>query len=104
MFGSIGFKVNGKLCLGVGDHDDHQLMVRVGPNAYSDALKQPGAHPAIMREREMKGYVFVTGDGLTKEGSLEYWVKLAVTFNTQLTKQDAQYVTLLIISKNKFDI
>lgn len=59
MFGSIGFIVNQKLCIGVGDHEDHAMMVRIGKEAYPNALKQPGVHPAIMRGREMKGYIFL---------------------------------------------
>lgn len=84
MFGSIGFKINGKLMLGVGDHDDHNMMVRVGPNAYQEALKRPGAHPAIMRGREMKGYVFLTNDALQSEDALKYWIDLALEYNKDL--------------------
>ena len=81
MFGSVGFMVNGKLCLGVGDHDDHQLMVRVGPEAYAEALGKPGAAPMVMRGREYKGYVFVTAEGVESEEDLDYWIAAALAFN-----------------------
>ncbi len=81
MFGSIGFIVNGKLSIGVGDHADHNMMVRVGPERYEEALRRKGALPAIMREREMKGYVFLTNDALKTDTDLDYWVKLALDFN-----------------------
>jgi TfoX/Sxy family transcriptional regulator of competence genes len=84
MFGSVGFIVNGKLCIGVGDHTDHIMMVRIGPNKYEDALKREGAHPAIMRGREMKGYIFLTKEALEFEKDLDYWVQLALDFNKQL--------------------
>lgn len=85
MFGSIGFIVNGKLCIGVGDHTDHIMMVRVGPRKYEESLKRSGSHPAIMRGREMKGYVFLTEEALESEEDLDYWVGLALDFNKQLT-------------------
>lgn len=86
MFGSIGFMVNGKMSLGVGDHEDHNMMVRVGPDAYEGALKRKGAVPAIMRGKEMKGYVFITEEGLQSEKDVEDWVTLALDFNRKLTK------------------
>jgi TfoX/Sxy family transcriptional regulator of competence genes len=86
MFGSIGFMVNGKMCLGVGDHEDHNMMARVGPEAYAEALKRKGARPAIMRGREMKGYIFITEEGLKTEKEIEYWVNLALNFNKKLKK------------------
>ena len=84
MFGSIGFIVNGKLCIGVGDHPDHNMMVRVGPQKYAEALSKPGASPAIMRGREMKGYVFLTVEALGTEQQMDYWVKLALDFNKKI--------------------
>src|SRR5688572_27286803 len=84
MFGSIGFIINGKLCLGVGDHPDHNMMVRVGPDAYQDALKKEGAYPAIMRGRERKGYIFLVSEAVKTKKDLDYWVQLALDFNKKL--------------------
>lgn len=84
MFGSIGFMVNGKLCLGVGDHADHVMMVRVGPEKYEQALQRPGAAPAIMRGRERTGYVFLLGEAVATQEDLEYWVQLALEYNKDL--------------------
>ncbi|HSX30607.1 MAG TPA: TfoX/Sxy family protein [Candidatus Saccharimonadales bacterium] len=84
MFGSIGFMVNGKLCLGVGDHADHNMMVRVGPEKYQEALQRPGAAPAIMRGRERPGYVFLLSSAVATQQDLEYWVELALAYNKSL--------------------
>ncbi|HSX32786.1 MAG TPA: TfoX/Sxy family protein [Candidatus Saccharimonadales bacterium] len=84
MFGSIGFMVNGKLCLGVGDHADHNMMVRVGPDQYEEALRRPGATPAIMRGREHPGYVFLVRSAVATQQDLEYWVGLALEYNKNL--------------------
>lgn len=90
MFGSIGFIVNGKLCIGVGDHPDHNMMVRVGPEKYPESLQKKGALPAIMRGREMKGYIFLINKALETEDDLDYWVTLALDFNRQLTNNTAE--------------
>jgi TfoX/Sxy family transcriptional regulator of competence genes len=81
MFGSIGFMVNGKLCLGVGDHADHNMMVRVGPEHYEEALSRPGAAPAVMRGREHPGYVFLLSEAIATQKDLQYWVDLALDYN-----------------------
>jgi TfoX/Sxy family transcriptional regulator of competence genes len=86
MFGSIGFIVNGKLCIGVGDHKDHIMMVRVGADMYEQGLAKKGARPAIMRGREHPGYIFLTEEAVETQADLDYWVKLAVDFNLELTK------------------
>lgn len=84
MFGSIGFMVNGKLCIGVGDHPDHNMMVRVGPEKYEQALGRPGAAPAIMRGREHPGYVFLVNEAVASQEDLAYWVGLALEYNKSL--------------------
>jgi TfoX/Sxy family transcriptional regulator of competence genes len=84
MFGSIGFMVNGKLCLGVGNHDDHIMMVRVGPEKYDEALRRPGAAPAVMRGREQRGYVFLVESAVVSSDDLAYWVSLALHYNKTL--------------------
>lgn len=84
MFGSMGFMVNGKLCLGVGDHADHNMMVRVGRYKYNEALQRKGASPAIMRGREQPGYVFLVNEAIRSQQNLEYWVGLALEYNKSL--------------------
>lgn len=84
MFGSIGFIIHDKLCLGVGDHPDHNMMVRVGPAKYPEALQHDGAAPAVMRGREQPGYVFLTDEAITSQTDLEYWVTSALEYNRTL--------------------
>lgn len=88
MFGSIGFMVNGKLCLGVGDHADHNMMVRVGPAIYEECLGRPGAAPAIMRGREHPGYIFLVSGAVESPDNLYYWVDLALKYNKILQAQN----------------
>jgi TfoX/Sxy family transcriptional regulator of competence genes len=84
MFGSVGFIVNGKLCIGVGDHADHNMMVRVGRDRYDEALRRSGASPAVMRGREQPGYVFLVSKAIRSQKDLEYWLDLALEYNKSL--------------------
>jgi len=77
MFGGVAFMINGNMCCGiVGD----RLMVRVGPQAYADALTQPHAHEMDFTGRPMKGLVYVDADGIEDESDLVRWVDRGVAF------------------------
>lgn len=84
MFGSIGFMVNDKLCIGVGDYNQYAMMVRVGKEKYDEALKRSGAAPMIMRGREYKGYISLVAEAVESQKDLEYWVNLALDYNKSL--------------------
>ena len=88
MFGSMGFMVDGKLCLGAGDHEDHQMLIRVGPDRYEEALKRKGAKPARMRGHEMKGYVFLDEEAIETDAELKYWVDLALEYNKSIERAE----------------
>jgi TfoX/Sxy family transcriptional regulator of competence genes len=87
MFGSIGFIVNDKLCIGVGDHSDHVMMVRIGLDAYDKCLEEIGVYPALMRGKEQKGYVFLQNEAVQTQDQLEKWVRRAITYNQELTSK-----------------
>ena len=52
MFGGLSFMLRGNMCCGV---DKTNLMVRVGSEAYDEALAQPGARLMDFTGRPMKG-------------------------------------------------
>ena len=52
MFGGLSFLLGGKMCCGV---IDDNLVVRVGPDGYEDALAQPNARPMDFTGRPMAG-------------------------------------------------
>lgn len=83
MFGGVAFMVNGKMAVTVGDHKDHQMMVRVDPAEYPRAVQRKGAQPARMRGREIRGYVFLRQEAVGTKRQLDSWVGLALRFNTQ---------------------
>jgi hypothetical protein len=73
MFGGIAFMVDSKMVVGiVGD----ELMVRLGPDAFTEALGQPHVRPMDFTGRPMAGFVFVAPAG-TREAALERWIERA---------------------------
>ena len=84
MFGSIGFMVNEKLCIGVGEYKGSAMMVRVGPEKYVAALQKVGAMATIMRDRVMKGYISLKIDSIQDSQSLNAWIEMALDYNCSL--------------------
>lgn len=75
MFGGLAFMYAGNMACGiVGD----ELMVRVGADAWADALTQPAAREMDFTGRSMKGMVYVGVDGLAEDGDLQTWVDRGV--------------------------
>jgi len=83
MFGGVGFMINGNMCVAVNNRRDHSMMVRIDPNN-NEALKRKGAATAIMRGREMPGWIFLTEKAIETEDDFNYWIKLALEFNNKL--------------------
>ncbi len=77
MFGGIAFMLNGNMCCGVINDD---LMVRVGPDGFEDALGRPHARPMDFTGRPMKGFVFVGSEGTDASATLIGWVQRGVAF------------------------
>jgi TfoX/Sxy family transcriptional regulator of competence genes len=71
MFGGLCFLVGGNMAAGiVGD----ELMVRVGPDAYTECLGQPHAREMDFTGRALKGMVYVAAEGLSGDHALTAWV------------------------------
>jgi TfoX/Sxy family transcriptional regulator of competence genes len=81
MFGGIAFLIGGNMCAGV---VGGELMVRVGADAYEDALSQPGARPMDFTGRPMKGFVYVSGDGVAEDDALAAWLGRGLAFARSL--------------------
>ena len=83
MFGGLGFMLNGNMCVAVNNQPDHIMMVRIDP-ADKEALKRKGAKIAVMRGKQMPGWIFLTKEAIATEEEFRYWVKLAEEFNNRL--------------------
>ncbi|KAA3643164.1 MAG: RNA methyltransferase [Chloroflexi bacterium] len=81
MFGGVAFMVHGNMACGVVKED---LMVRVGPDAYDEALDQPNARPMDFTGKPMRGMIYVDGGGLEEEEDLEKWVQRGTDFALSL--------------------
>ena len=79
MFGGLCFMVNQKMCVGV---EKERLMVRLNPLQYEEVLEKEGCKPMDFTGKIMKGYVFVDIEALNTKNKLQYWLKLALDFNT----------------------
>jgi TfoX/Sxy family transcriptional regulator of competence genes len=85
MFGGIAFLLRGKMFVGIVKDD---LMVRVGPAGYPDALKRAFARPMDFTGKPMEGYVFVAGEGTAEDDALEDWVGRGLKFAATLTPRE----------------
>lgn len=77
MFGGYGLLVAGNICVGVIGDD---LIVRVGPEGYADALGRPGVREFDFTGRPMRGWVVVPGEDVAEDDVLERWVDESVAF------------------------
>ena len=81
MFGGVAFTLSGNMACGiVGD----ELMVRVGPDNYDDALSRPYARPMDFTGRPMRGLVFVGRPGFQSDPDLAAWVEYGASFARSL--------------------
>ena len=78
MMGGLCYMVDDKMCVGV---HTAQIMARINPDFYQEALQQPGCKEMNFTGRPMKGFVFVDTDGIDTDEQLEYWVQLCLDFN-----------------------
>lgn len=81
MLGGLAFLVNGNMACGVTGED---LMVRLSPVEFDDALAAPGARPFDMTGRPMKGWLLVGPEGHSEDAELRRWVGRGVAFAEQL--------------------
>ncbi len=78
MFGGICFMVDDKMCVGVVKDN---LMARLGPENEEMRLSKPGAQKMDFTGKRMRGFYFVSAEGLDLEDQLDKWVKACLDFN-----------------------
>ncbi len=88
MIGGIAFLINGKMCITASSQSsDHRMMVRVDPKRHEELIKIRGAHPAVMRGKEYRGWIFLTEEAIKYEKDFKHWIDLALAFN-KITKSN----------------
>jgi TfoX/Sxy family transcriptional regulator of competence genes len=81
MFGGLSFLLRGHMCCGVVGDD---VVIRVGPDDYRAALAEPHAREMDFTGRALKGFVYVSAQGVASEESLQGWVRRALRFASVL--------------------
>ena len=77
MYSGIAFMVQGNMCCGM--IDDH-LVVRVGPDTYAAALREPHTRPMDFTGRPLPGFVYVDRAGFADTALLRQWIDRGVSF------------------------
>ena len=82
MFGGLAFLLGGHMTVAASGQGG--LLVRVDPEADTDALAQPHASLMVMRGRDMPGWVRVAAEGVSTKSALKRWVSRAVRYTSSL--------------------
>jgi TfoX/Sxy family transcriptional regulator of competence genes len=78
MMGGLCFMLNDKMCVGV---FKDELMCRLDPELYEEALEKTGCHQMDFTGKPMKGWVLIEDSGMKTVADLNYWIGLAVDYN-----------------------
>jgi len=80
MFRGITFMVNNKMCICVSGEN---LMCRFNPILQYELSTKLGFQPMIMKGKKLKGYCYVTPDGIKTKKNFEFWISTCLDFNKQ---------------------
>lgn len=61
-------------------------MARLNPDIWDEAMTKKGCREMDFTKRPMKGYVYLSPEGIDMEDDLDYWVQLALDFNPMARK------------------
>ena len=78
MFGGLSFLLNDKMFIGV---IKDEMMCRIDPAGYENALEKQGCHEMLFTGKPMKGWIMIEDSGLKTISDFNYWIGLAVDFN-----------------------
>lgn len=81
MFGGISLMVNGNMSYGAAGGEMH---VRIGPDAWAEALARSGAREMEFTGRSMKGWVTVEGAADLSDEDLDAWAQMTLAFVASL--------------------
>src|ERR1051326_5517798 len=78
MMGGLTFMVNGKMCVGI---VKDEMMCRIDPALHDAAIEKRGCRTMDFTKKPMKGFVFVSDEGMKTKKEFDYWIDLALDFN-----------------------
>ncbi len=80
MFGGVCFMINGKMCIGV---VKDEMMCRINPEMDEVVLEKAGCRRMDFTGKPMKGYVFISNEGMKTKKAFDYWVSFCLEFNSK---------------------
>jgi hypothetical protein len=66
------------MCIGIVKEN---LMARIDPEIYTDALSKKGCREMTFTGRPLKGFVFIEPEGIDMDEELDFWIDLALDYN-----------------------
>ena len=78
MFGGVAFMVNSKMCVGV---VKDEMMCRINPKVQDEVLERTGCRPMDFSGRPMRGFVYVSEEGMKSKKDFIFWINLSLDFN-----------------------
>jgi TfoX N-terminal domain len=88
LMGGLCFMVDGRMCCSVSSKGG--LLIRVGPSAHEQVLREPHVRPMEMRGRTMIGFVRVAPDGYRTDTALKKWIQRGLDFVATLPAGSSQ--------------
>jgi hypothetical protein len=82
MFGGLAFLIGGNMAVAASGQGG--ILVRVDPEQSDSLVAATDAETAVMRGREMRGWLRVDSAHLHGEQQLEKWVDLGTTYARSL--------------------
>ena len=81
MMGGLAYMSRGHMSCGVLKGD---LVVRVGPERYQEAMAKPFARPMDFTGRPIKGFLFVGPGAKLRAPVLKGWIEMGLAFTASL--------------------
>lgn len=81
VFGGLAFMLDGNMAVGV---SSDELMVRVGTDAFDDAVTADGVRPFDMSGKRMNGWILVSDEAIAEEVDLGRWIDVGMAFAASL--------------------
>ncbi len=80
MFGGVCFMIDGKMCVGV---VKNEMMCRIDPKMDEIVLEKTGCRRMDFTGKPMKGYVFISEEGMESKKEFDYWLELCFAYNKE---------------------
>ncbi|HVG41699.1 MAG TPA: TfoX/Sxy family protein [Chitinophagaceae bacterium] len=87
MFRGLTFMIDDKMCVCVSGEN---LMCRFDPISQDELSDKIGFQPMVMKDREYKGYCYVSPDGIKTKKNFEFWLNLCLNFNKRAKSSKKQ--------------